>query len=272
MAMTYKVQAQYPATTQAITTAYVSNAVIATNLATITTAANHGITQVGTMVQIRGASTTVDGTYLVHSIPTGTSITFVSSTATLSSTSFSPNAVMTIYPVTSGFTISNKVTVNGQSTITTGSAHGFSIGDYVLINIGDSNYDVVAATPTQIIGVPSTTTFVVAGRTTTAASTAVTQGVVAKTTWQSSYTNSTLGAVSSTLYFSNNSPYMQTFRIAVRAGGGALANQYIAYDQQLQPNATSAWTTGLAVNNGEIITLQASSNQVVATLDGSELS
>ena len=82
MAMTYKVQAQFPATSQAITTAYVSNAVIATNLATITTTAAHGITQVGTMVVIRGASTTVDGTYLVQSVPTGTSITFVSTTGT----------------------------------------------------------------------------------------------------------------------------------------------------------------------------------------------
>ena len=272
MAMTYKVQAQFPATSQAITTAYVSNAVIATNLATITTAAAHGITQVGTMVVIRGASTTVDGTYLVQSVPTGTSITFVSTTATLSSTSFSPNAVMTIYPVTSGFTVSNKVTQNGQSTITTSSAHGFSIGDYVLINFGDANYDVVGKSPTQIIGVPSTTTFVVAGLTTTAASTAVTQGACAKTTWQSSYTNATLGGVSSTLYFSNNSQYAQTYRIAVQKGGTALSNQYIAYDALLQPGATAAWTTGLAINTSEVITMQASSNQVVATLDGSELS
>jgi hypothetical protein len=265
---TYKVQAQFPATTAVPVKAYVSNKAITTNLATITTNAAHGITQVGTLVQLQGIDATFDGTYTVNSVPTTTSFTFVSTTATVSSAAVSPTGVATFTPVTSGFTVSNKVVQNYVATLTTGSAHGFSVGDYVAVTIGDTIYNTLQA---QIIAVPTTTTFSYVVTTQTASTTSVSQGSVGKTTAQSSYTvaGSTQG-VSSTLYVANASTSIQYYRIAVQKGGASLANQWIAYDVPIGINATTAYTTGLALNAGEILTVQASSNLVTFTLDGSE--
>ena len=266
---TYKVQAQFPATTVVPTRAYVSNVAITSNLLTVTTAAAHGITQVGTLVNIKGVSTTVDGTYVIQSIPLTTTFTAVSSTATLSSTAVSPVGVATFTPVTSGFLVTNKVVQNYVATITTGSAHSFSVGDFVVVNINDSIYD--SLTGVQITGTPTTTTFTYTVTTQTASTTSVTQGACGKTTFQSSYTvAAATQGVSSTLYVSNASSNTAYYRIAVQKGGSALANQYIAYDASIAPNAFIAFTTGLALNAAEILTVQASTNLVTFTLDGSE--
>ena len=267
---TYKVQAQFPATTQALSRAYVSNVAITTNLLTVTTSAAHGISQVGTIVTIQGVSTTVDGTYVIQSIPLTTTFTAVSSTATLGSTAVSPNGTATFTPVTTGLAITNKQVQNGVATLTTGSAHGLSVGDFVAVNINDAIYDNIT-TPKQIIGTPTSTTFSYVVSTTTAASTAVTQGAFGKTTFSGTYTvpASTQG-VSSTLYVSNNSSATQYFRIALQKGGAALANQWIAYDTPISANTTISFTTGVALNAAEIAYFQASSNLVVFTLDGTE--
>lgn len=149
---------------------YVSNVAITSNLATITTSASHGITQVGTIVTIQGVSATIDGTYAINSIPSGTTFTYVSATATLSSTGVSPVGIATFNTsVISGFTVSNKVAQNYVATLTTSSAHGFSVGDMVFVNIGDTIYD---GTQVQIIAVPSTTTFSYIVTTQTGATTA----------------------------------------------------------------------------------------------------
>ena len=265
---TYKVQAQFPATTVVQTRAYISNKAITTNLATITTNAAHGITQVGSLVRIQGVDTTFDGTYTIHSVPSTTTFTFVSTTATVSTAAVSPVGIATFTPVTSGFTVSNKVVQNYIATLTTGSAHGFSVGDYVAVTIGDTIYDTNLV---QIMAVPSTTTFCYVVTTQTAATTAVTQGSVGKTTTQSSYTvGASTQGVSSTLYVANTSSSVQYYRIAVRAGGAALANQWIAFDVPISPTATVAFTTGLALNAAEVLTVQASSPLVIFTLDGSE--
>ena len=265
---TYKVQAQYPATSVVTSRAYISNKAITSGLATITTSAAHGITQVGTTVKIQGVDTTFDSTVVIATIPTTSTFTFVTTAGDVSSTSVSPTGVATFYPVTSGFAVSNKVAQNYVATLTTSSSHGFSVGDYVAVTIGDSAYDTLQA---QIIAVPSTTTFCYVTATQTAATTAVTQGAVAKTTFQSSYT---VGAgtqgVSSTLYVANASALTQYYRIAVRLAGGALSNQWIAYDVPISPNSTTSYTTGLSLNAGEILTVQSSSPLVTFTLDGSE--
>lgn len=265
---TYKVQAQYPATTVVPVKAYISNKAITTNLATITTNAAHGITQVGTVVYIQGVDSTHDGYRVVQSIPSGTTFTYVSTTATQASTAVSPVGVATFIPVTSGFTVSNKVVQNLVATLTTGSAHGFSVGDYVAVNIGDTIYDTQQA---QIIAVPSTTTFCYVVTTTSAATTAVSQGAVGKTTYSSTYTvGSSTQGVSSTLYVTNTAATLQYYRIALQAGGSALTNQFIAYDAPISPNQTVALTTGISLNAAEKLTVQASSNQVIFTVDGSE--
>ena len=132
----------------------ISNKAITTNLATITTSSAHGITQVGTIVTIQGVDATHDGTWAINSIPTGTTFTYVSTTATQASTAVSPTGLATFNTATaSGFTVSNKVVQNYVATLTTGSAHGLSVGDMVYVTLGDTIYD---GSQIQIIAVPST--------------------------------------------------------------------------------------------------------------------
>lgn len=159
---------------------YISNKAITSNLATITTSAAHGITQVGTLVTIRGVDSTFDGTWAIHSVPSGTTFTFVSSTATVTSAAVSPVGIATFTAgaaAWTGFTISNKVVQNYVATLTTSAAHGLVVGDLVAVTIGDAIYDGIQL---QVIEVPSTTTFCYVVSTQTAATTAVTQGSFGK--------------------------------------------------------------------------------------------
>lgn len=272
MATTYKVQAQFPPVAKNTTFAYVSNIAIASNVLTVTTAATHGITQIGTQVRIQGVSTAgIDGYYVIQSIPLTTTFTVMSSTTTLGSTAVTPNAVATFTAVSAGTTITNKQVVNGVANMTTSSAHGLSVGDYVVVGINDTIYD-STQTPVKVIGIPTSTTFRYAVTTTTAASTAVSNGAWGETSHTGTYTvaASTQG-VSSTLYIANTSNITQYYSVAVQKGGAALANQWIAKDVFILPNTTTAFTTGLALNAGEILYVLGSSNEVIFTLDGSEL-
>jgi len=209
---------------------YISNKAITTNLATITTNAAHGITQVGTIVTIQGVDATHDGTYAIHSIPTTTTFTYVSTTATQASTAVSPVGTATFNTaVTSGFAISNKVVQNYVATITTGSAHGFSVGDMVFVTIGDTIYD---GTQIQIISVPTTTTFTYIVTTQTAATTAVSQGAVGK--YGAGYTvPASTTTIVTNIVVANKSTASQTYTICLDA-------LCIAYQQTIAANATVA--------------------------------
>ena len=269
MPTTYKIQAQFPATTVIPSQRYISNKVLASNLATLTTNAVHGITQVGTLVVVQGVDSVFDGTYTIHSIPTTSTFTYVKTNANVSTAAVSPVGTATFLPVTGGFTITNKVVQNFVATLTSSSAHGLSIGDYVAVTIGDANIDTQQA---QVIGTPSATLFSFVVTTQTVATAAVSQGSFCETTYQSSYTVPALTqAVSSTIYVTNTSTRTQYYRLSAQKGGASLANQWIAYDASIAANSTVALTTGLALNAAETVTMQASSNQVIFTIDGSEL-
>jgi hypothetical protein len=154
--------------------AYISNKAITTNLATITTNAAHGITQVGTQVTIQGVDSTFDGTYSIHSIPTTSTFTFVSTTTSVASAAVTPVGIATFnQPMTVGYTVSNKVVQNYVATLTSSSAHGLVVGDFIAVTIGDTIYDTKFA---QVVAVPSTTLFSYLVSTQTSATTAVTQG------------------------------------------------------------------------------------------------
>jgi hypothetical protein len=155
----------------------ISNKALTTNLATITTSAVHGITQVGTLVTIEGVDTVFDGTYNIHSIPTTSTFTYVKTNDNVTSAAVTPTGIATFNTgasgVTNGFLITNKVVQNGIATLTTSAAHGLAVQDYVSVTIGDPIYD---STQISILSVPTTTTFTYPVSTTTAASTGVTQG------------------------------------------------------------------------------------------------
>jgi hypothetical protein len=108
--------------------------------------------------------------------------------------------------------------------------------------------------------------------TASAATTAVTQGSVAKTTSSTSYTVPALtSGISSSLYIANMTTSTQYYRIAAQKGGASLSNQWLAFDTALPANTTQVFTTGVSLNAAEILYLQASDNRVIFTLDGSEL-
>ena len=269
MAITYKIQAQGPVVAQTQSWSYINNKVLTSNLATLTTAAVHGITQVGTLVTITGVDSTFDGTYVIHSIPANNQFTYVKVATNVSTVSVSPVGVANFIPVTSGFLVTNKVIQSYYATITTGSAHGFAVGDYVAMTIGDVVYDTLQV---QITGIPSTTTFMYLTTTATGGTTAVALGAVAKTTYSTSYTVPALtSGISSSLYIANMTSSIQTYRIAAQKGGATLANQWVAFDTAIPANTTTVFTTGVALNSAEILYLQASDNRVIFTLDGSEL-
>jgi hypothetical protein len=203
---------------------------ITTNLATITTNANHGITQVGTIVTIQGVSTTIDGTYAIHSIPSSTTFTYVSATATLSTVGVSPVGIAIFNTsMASGWLVTNKVAQNSVATLTTGSVHGFSVGDMVFVNIGDTIYD---GTQIQIIAIPTTTTFSYQVTTATGATTAVSQGAVGK--YGAGYTvPASTTAIVTNIIVANKSTASQTYTICLDA-------VCIAYQQTIAANTTVA--------------------------------
>ena len=142
------------------TRAYVSNVAIASSLATITTNAAHTYA-VGDIVNIVGAHASIDGTYVIYTVPTSTTFTFVSTTATLTSAAVSPVGTAICNTAAAGGTVTNRVILNGLTTITTGASHGLAVGDVVAVTIGNTSVDTLMG---LVISTPSATTFSIAFR------------------------------------------------------------------------------------------------------------
>jgi len=157
----------------------VSNKALTSNLATITTSTNHGITNVGTLVSIQGVDANLDGLYPIFTIPANNTFTYVKTTSNISSAAVSPNGSAifnTLTATATAGTISNQAIVNSTAVITTTSAHGLAIGDIVRVNTGTTGTEgtfVVSA-------VPTTSIFTFVTSTATLASAAVSQGCFAK--------------------------------------------------------------------------------------------
>jgi hypothetical protein len=157
----------------------VSNKALTSNLATITTSANHGISNVGTLVSIQGVDTNLDGLYPVYTIPGLNTFTFVKTTTNIVSAAVTPNGSAIFNSLTAtatAGTITNNAIVNYTAIITTTAAHGLAIGDIVRVNTGTTGTDgtfVVSA-------VPSTSIFTFITSTQTLASAAISQGAFAK--------------------------------------------------------------------------------------------
>jgi len=161
----------------------ITTAALTSNLVTLTTSANHGLSTVGQIVAIQGVGTSYDGVYAVHSYPALNQFTYVKTASNISSASVTPNGSATFNTsVTVGGSLSSNAITNYVATITTGSAHGLSVGDVVSVNSGSAT-DTAAVVVT---GIPSTTTFQYLSSTATLAATALTQGAWGK--WPAAYT------------------------------------------------------------------------------------
>ncbi len=183
--------------TRAITTAALTS-----NLVTITLGSNHGLSQVGTLVNIQGVSSVYDGVYPVHSFPANNTFTYVKTNANIASAGVTPNAVAVFNTgVTIGGSISNQAVVNYVATISTSAAHGLAVGDMVAVNTGSTGTEVTCAIVT---GIPSSTIFTYNASVQSLTSTAVSQGAFGE--WPANYTlPSSTTAVLTNMVFNNTS-------------------------------------------------------------------
>jgi hypothetical protein len=173
-AVLYRGNPQYGATNVVRT---VTTAALTSNLVTLTFGSNHGLTQVGTLINVQGVGASYDGLYPVNSFPGLNTATYVVTTSNIGSASVTPNGSAIFNSgVTVGGVISNNAIVNYTAIVTTSSAHGLAIGDIVRVNTGTTGIDGTWV----VTSIPSTTLFTFLSSTQTLASTAITQGAFAK--------------------------------------------------------------------------------------------
>lgn len=79
-------------------------------------------------------------------------------------------------------------------------------------------------------------------------------------------------AVISTISVTNLTSTGATCRIAIRVAGASIANaQYIAYDIPILGNEAKAFTLGIGLGAGDIITVYASNTNIAFSAFGTEI-
>jgi hypothetical protein len=250
----------YPALGATPTRFNVSNKALTSNLATITTSVVHGITQVGTLVTIQGVDTVFDGVYLIHSIPTTSTFTYVRTNANVTSAAVSPVGIATFNTGASGFVgglVTNKVVQNNIATITTGAAHSLVAGDTVAVTIGDTVYDGLEI---SVIATPSTTTFSYIVSTASAATTAVSQGAWGK--WPNAYTvPASTNTIVTNIVITNASSAASTFSIC-------LDRVCLAFQQTISANSSAYFDLKQDINTANTIVVASPSPRVASQISG----
>lgn len=99
------------------------------------------------------------------------------------------------------------------------------------------------------------------------------QAIAAANTNYTLYTvPSATSTVVSTLTICNQTTTQQTYRVAVRPAGAALAAaHYIAFDVPIQANDSTALTLGITLAATDVITINASSTSMSFAAFGSEI-
>jgi hypothetical protein len=248
--------------------AYVNNVVATTNICTLTTAAAHGFA-VGDIVVVSGVASTVDGTVVVASAPTTTTFTFPITTATITTAAVSPTGVAMRLPAP-GFAVSNRGSVNNVAQITTGSAHGCAVDDYIQVQIGVSGFDGYY----RVTGIPSTTTISYTATPGTVASAASFAGAVARRAWAGYlYTVPTgYSATISTISIANRDAATAFVRLAVVPAGETLnESDYLLYNASIPTLDTVTLTLGNTLASKDQLYFWSSSPLVTFQVFGAEV-
>ena len=197
----------------------VTTAALTSNLVTLTFGSNHGLSQVGTLINVQGVGASYDGLFPVNSFPGLNTATYVVTTANIGSAAVTPNASAIFNSgVTVGGALSNHAVVNNVAIITTSSAHGLAIGDIVDVNSGNA-----ATEGTYVVtSIPSATLFTYTSATATLASAALSQGAFGKFPDVYTLAASTNGIVTNAV-FSN--PTASTAQVNMTIDGIAVAKQ-----------------------------------------------
>ena len=271
MPTTYKILGTQSVPGTTLTSAAVSNKVIATNVATITTAAVHGFS-VGDIVTIAGVDTIHDGVRAIATVPTTTTFTYLSTTATQSTSAVTPNATVVRTHNLAGVASANKFSTGVNAILTTGSAHGFTTDDWVRVTVGDANMDGLV----KVIAAPSATTFTYANSGSAVASTAVTTGVAARaipSAWTALYqVPAATQAVVSTIAVCNQNTVAAQYRIAFSATTTPTTAEMYVFDATVPANDTINLTIGTTLPAAQRIMVNANSPKISFTAFGSEIS
>ena len=249
----------------------ISNKVIASNVATLTTGSTHGFA-VGDVVQVFGVDSTFDGTHVVATVPTTTTFTYLSTTATVSTAAVSPVGVVIRTHNLGGQASGNKYLTNNCATLTTASAHGFAVSDWVRVEVGDTNMDGVV----KVLTVPTTTTFTYSKTASNVTSAAVTTGAVGRlnpSTWTTLYTvPASTAAVVSTIIVDNPTTASAQYRIGTSSTTTPTLAETIIFDSTIAANDSVTLTLGLTLQAARNIMVMSNSPEIGFVAYGSEVS
>jgi hypothetical protein len=255
------------------TFAAVSNKAITSNVATITTAAVHGFA-VGDIVTIAGVDTVHDGTVAIATVPTTTTFTYLSTTASQTSAAVSPNATVIRTHNLGGVASANKYSTGVNAILTTGSAHGLAVNDWVRVTVGDANMNGLV----KVTSVPSATLFTYPLSGTSVASTAVTTGAFARaipSTWTQLYlVPSSNNAIVSTISITNMTTTAAQYRIGITdtANSAPALSEMLVFDGTVPPTDTVSLSLGVTMAAAKKILVNANSPEISFAAFGSEIS
>lgn len=128
--------------------------VVTSNVATITTATNHGVV-VGDEVYLNGIGGVLEGYQVVTGAPTTTTFTFGTTSASASSLTLPSTYVQSLKTGSTGVSVTNVQRTSNMYTVTTGSAHGCQENEYVTFSCGT----ISGAGTYKVFDAPSSTTF-----------------------------------------------------------------------------------------------------------------
>lgn len=129
----------------------VTNKALSSNVVTLTTNSAHGFVA-NDLITVAGVGTPFDGTFVVASAPTSTTLTYARTASDVTSASVTPNGTITGGNPRSFSYVNNVVATSNICTLTTAAAHGLAIGDIVVVSGVLSTVDgtvVVASVPTS---------------------------------------------------------------------------------------------------------------------------
>ena len=170
-----------------------------------------------------------------------------------------------------GFAVSNRGSVNNTVQLTTGSAHGLAVDDYIQTQIGVANFDGYF----RVTGIPSTTTVSYATSAAgTLASGASFAGALAKRVWAGyMYTVPTgYSATVSTMAIASRDTVPAFYRIAVVPKGETLSDSdWLVYNSTIPSFDTITLTIGKTLATGDQIYFWSSSPLLTFQLFGAEV-
>jgi len=227
----------------------ISNKALTSNVATITTGAEHGLS-IGDKFYASNVDSTFNGTYTVLSAPTSTTLTYSKTASNVTSAAVT-TATFRGYKGQVAVAVSNKVKTNGIVTLTTSSAHGLSIGDYVFVYVNDTNIDGYFT----VLSVPTTTTFTYVFIGSNVSTSAVTTGSVNAYSMQSLYTvPSATNVVVSNITICNRINEATYFDIAISPNGATMSDSHFISDYSLiNANESITLNVGLAIDSTDVI-------------------